>query len=184
MIKRINQKEVQLPVDISSLSIPPPACTNSTFSLPLRPITLPLVHLDLGETGQCASAIIGVMSQPTGDKICSLQVSVTLNCGVSLSVKLECCVLVGFLLKATNMAMRQVGVAESICDRLTDDLTAWLQHILASKVRTLLYVRENNSVNYWVRLKWGNRAYEHLWLEMSAEMPRCSNLQKLCPPAW
>jgi hypothetical protein len=38
------------------------------------PLKVPVVHLDLGETGQCASAIIGVMSQPTGDKICSMQV--------------------------------------------------------------------------------------------------------------
>lgn len=38
-----------------------------------EPLTVPVVHLDLGESGQCASAIIGVMSQPTGDKICSLQ---------------------------------------------------------------------------------------------------------------
>lgn len=34
------------------------------------------------------------------------------------------------------MALRQVGVPDYICDRLSDDLTAWLQHILECKVHT------------------------------------------------
>ena len=59
MIKRVNTLSSSLSPDMTP---------------PLRPYTVPVVHLDLGATGQCASAIIGVMSQPTGDKVCSLQV--------------------------------------------------------------------------------------------------------------
>lgn len=69
---------------------------------------LPIVKLDLGETGQCSSAIIGVMKQPSGEKICSLQ--------------------------AVIMALQQCGVASDLCDSLSDDLNKWLTHILSSQV--------------------------------------------------
>mmetsp|Transcript_14554 Transcript_14554/g.21927 ORF Transcript_14554/g.21927 Transcript_14554/m.21927 type:complete len:414 (+) Transcript_14554:38-1279(+) len=69
---------------------------------------LPVVRLDL-EAGQCASAIIGVMRQPSGDKICSLQ--------------------------AVVMAMRQAGVDEAVCGALEEDLSQWLAHILESKIK-------------------------------------------------
>jgi hypothetical protein len=36
------------------------------------------------------------------------------------------------------MALRQVGVSDPICDQLGTDLTAWLQHILGSKVGCLI----------------------------------------------
>ena len=69
---------------------------------------LPIVKLDLGETGQCSSAIIGVMKQPSGEKICSLQ--------------------------AVIMALQQCGVSSDLCDSLSDDLNKWLTHILSSQV--------------------------------------------------
>lgn len=69
---------------------------------------LPVVKLDLGESGQCSSAIIGVMKQPSGEKICSLQ--------------------------AVIMALQQCGVSLQLCDSLSEDLKRWLSHILESQV--------------------------------------------------
>lgn len=84
---------------------------NLTSSFQYR---VPVVKLDLGESGQCSSAIIGVMKQPSGEKICSLQ--------------------------AVIMALQQCGVSSTLCDSLNEDLNSWLSHILESQVSSITLV--------------------------------------------
>lgn len=88
---------------------------NDTLSQIISPMIfqLPIVKLDLGETGQCASAIIGVMKQPSGEKICSLQ--------------------------AVIMALEQCNVSTQLCNDLHEDLSNWLNHILTCKVYSIIY---------------------------------------------
>ena len=52
-----------------------------------------------------------------------------------MTTEMWCCV------QATNMALRQVGVEEAVCDALTADLNAWLEHIITSKVPACLCVK-------------------------------------------
>ena len=74
----------------------------------LRGINLPMVKLDL-ENGACKSAITGVMTQPSKDKICSYQ--------------------------AIVIALQQLGAGVGFCDDLHSDLQDWLTHILKTKVK-------------------------------------------------
>mmetsp|Transcript_6540 Transcript_6540/g.10684 ORF Transcript_6540/g.10684 Transcript_6540/m.10684 type:complete len:460 (+) Transcript_6540:64-1443(+) len=71
-------------------------------------VKLPVVKLLLGKEG-CASAIMGIMKQPSLDKICSLQ--------------------------ATVLGMRQVGVSEDVCSGFDQDLADWLAYLLQRGVK-------------------------------------------------
>lgn len=71
-------------------------------------LKLPVVKLDL-EKGRCKSAILGIMSQPGKDKVCSYQAAV--------------------------MALRQAGVSQAACDFHARNLDKFLQHILSTKIK-------------------------------------------------
>jgi DTW domain-containing protein YfiP len=71
-------------------------------------LELPVVKLDL-EHGRCRSAIVGIMSQPGEEKICSFQAAV--------------------------MAMRQADCDVNICNKLNNVLDEWLLYMLKTKVK-------------------------------------------------
>jgi len=80
----------------------------NTFLAPSVHITLPVVKLDL-PNGQCPSAILGIMKQPSGEKICSLQ--------------------------AVILGLSQCGLSSDISSSLLNDLSRWLDHILTAKIK-------------------------------------------------
>ena len=68
---------------------------------------LPVVRLQL--EGHTRSAVAGIMRQPTGEKICTMQ--------------------------AIVMALQQAGASHELCDTLHSDLMQWIDYIVRRKVK-------------------------------------------------
>jgi hypothetical protein len=72
-------------------------------------IPLPVVKLDFGMSGgSCRSSLAKIRYQPSADKICSMQ--------------------------AVVLAMREMGVDNTICDELLNKLEEFLKQILDKRV--------------------------------------------------
>ena len=73
-----------------------------------RGLQLPVVKLDLG-AGGCRSAIVGLMTQPGKEKVCTFQACV--------------------------MALRQLGEDEATCQALFSELDEWIAYILRKRIK-------------------------------------------------
>lgn len=96
----------------------------------IRGAAVPLVKLDL-EGGKCSSSMLGIMYQPSPEKICTFQAAV-----MAASQLAESCIIDMMTMKPFSYDRQKVlGSYTTLIRMLEEDLNRWVEYILEKKIK-------------------------------------------------